>query len=232
MRALTLLLVLTACSSTTTTGGTNTADSGTQRSQCSAAREQLIPSVAKVATAEVKVISTQGGVTTIYVDASAGGVNLARANPHVYITMAGERVDVSDTDALQSTAWDLALKRTLVFTNSGDGGKGNGGGVLVDKAFDAVTAADLDAVTISPEAFFDQDCQPKRDQIGAAVTSFTGWYDYDQATNIPTPNARLSFAVKSAAGERYVVGIASFQAKSDGSEGTATGFYLLKVKKL
>jgi hypothetical protein len=119
-----------------------------------------------------------------------------------------------------------------MFTNSGDAGKGQGGGVLIRKPFDAATAADVDAQSLAPESFFDAECNAKKDIIGDAVTTFTGWYEYDTVTNLATPDKDVSFAVKSAAGDTYIVGIASYSAKPDGSNGTGSGFYLLKVKKV
>lgn len=206
--------------------------SGGGGTQCTAARDQLLTPVAKVSKGEVKVVSEAGGVTTIYVDASAGGLDQARANPRTYITLAGARVDVTDKDAPASTDWDLALKRTTIFTNSGDAGPGKGGGAMVNKAFDAVTAAVADGVTIAPEAFFDADCNPQKDENADPQTSFTGWYAYDEATHIPTPAPSKTVVVKSAAGVRYKVGITSYQAKPDGGQGQGTGFFLLKVSPL
>lgn len=199
--------------------------------QCTTARDQLLVPVAKTATAEVKVVSEAGGVTTIYVDGSAGGFDQARRNPRVYITLAGTRVDVTDKDAPNSTEWDLALKRQVIFTNSGDAGVGKGGGGIVNKDFDAITAADADKA--KPEAFFDADCNAQKDEISDPQTSFTGWYDYDQTTMKASAKSGVAFVVKSAAGELYKVGIISYTGKPDGStDAPSTGFFLLKVAKL
>lgn len=238
------LAALPACSSTTTapeaTDGAPAADASAEEdagtsggTQCTAARDLLLVPVPKVSTGEVKVVSETNGVATIYVDASAGGFDQARKNPRVYITLAGARVDITDKDAPTSTQWDLALKRQVIFTNSGDAGPGKGGGVIVEKDFDAVTAADSDAAKISPERLFDQECNARKDEIGDPVTSFTGWYDYDQATSKASARKGVSFIVKSAAGVRYKVGIVSYTGKPDGTTSApATGFFLLKVAQL
>jgi hypothetical protein len=240
-----MLAAVPACSSKTTTSpgtssGAPATDGGAEEdagqsggTQCTAARDQLLVPVAKVGAGEVKVVSETGGVTTIYVDASAGGFDQARKNPRIYITLAGARVDVTDKDAPASTEWDLALKRQVIFTNSGDAGVGKGGGVMVSKDFDAVTAADADAATIVPESFFDEECNAKKDEIEDPMTSFTGWYDYDQSTMKASAKKGVSFIVKSAAGARYKVGIVSYTGKPDGTTtAPATGFFLLKVAKL
>jgi uncharacterized protein (UPF0335 family) len=214
-------------------GSEETGEEGGGGTQCTTARDQLLVPIAKVATAEVKVVSEADGVKTIYVDASAGGFDQARRNPRVYITLAGEKVDVNDKDALSSSEWDLAFKRQVIFTNSGDAGPGKGGGAMITKGFDAVTAADADAVVIAPESFFDAECNAKTDPISDPVTTFTGWYDYDQASMRASAKPGVSFIVKSAAGVRHKVGIVSYTGKPDGStDSPATGYFLLKVAQL
>jgi hypothetical protein len=216
-------------------GGAQTGEEegGAGGRQCTAARDQLLVPVAKVANAEVKVVSEADGVATIYVDASAGGFDQARRNPRVYITLAGKKVEVTDKDATSSSEWDLALKRQVIFTNSGDAGPGKGGGAMVAKDFDAVTAVDADAVEIVPESFFDEECNAKTDEISDPMTTFTGWYNYDQASMRASAKPGVTFIVKSATGVRHKVGIVSYTGKPDGStDSPATGFFLLKVAEL
>lgn len=200
---------------------------------CTAAAEQLLKPIDKIATAEVKVISDVNGVKTLYVDGSGGGPNNASKNPRVYVDLtAGARVDVTDKSAGASMAWDLSFKRTVIFTNSGDGGPGKGGGAVVRKAFDAVTVGDADAAKTVTEAFFDEECNPQLDPIGAPATTFSDWYDYDEATNIPTPKPANTFIVKGGTGKRFKVAITSFAGAADGGTGASTGFFLLKVAPL
>jgi hypothetical protein len=230
-----LLLLLAACSSTSASGpadGGAAIDAPAGGTQCTAARDQLLAPVARTSTGEVVVVSESGGSRIVYVDASAGGFEGARRNPRVYITLDGTKVDVSDRDAPQSTAWDLALKRQVVFTNSGDAGVGRGGGARLAKALDAVTAAD--AAKITPESFFDAECNARTDEIQDPQTSFSGWYDYDATTMRARPRDGLSFVVRSASGaDRYAVAIRSYTGRPDGSEGApSTGYYLLEIRKL
>src|SRR5262245_54723982 len=81
--------LLVACSSTSLVKGSGAPDGGSSGanagSQCTAARKTHLTPVAKVSTGEVKVVKTEGDVRTIYINASAGGTNEARANPRVYI---------------------------------------------------------------------------------------------------------------------------------------------------
>lgn len=237
-----ILVCFVACSesSTTTASPSSDADAGDATdaggggggSQCTAAREATLKPVKKVSSADVSVVSDDGTTKVLYIDGSAGGVPNASKNPAVYVDLAtGTRIDVSDVSALESTDWDLALKRTVIYTNGGDGGPGQGGAALVDKSFDAVTAADADAV--EKEKFFDDECNALIDQAGFLTTTFSpAWYDYDTSTNGVSPKD-VSFVVVGGKGAKYKVQITSFTGKPDGSTSApAGGYFLMKVATL
>src|SRR5262249_17813204 len=157
---------------------------------------------------------------------SAGGLGPDAMNPRVYLDLAaGARVAVTDRSAGASTAWDLALKRPVLFTNSGDGGPGKGGAVYLDKPFAQVTTAAASGMFFPPERFFDADCNPLLDAMNAVKTSFDGWYDYDVASHKVTP-AMGTWLVKGATGKLYKVQFVSYYATRDGGEGMAGGRYL------
>jgi hypothetical protein len=201
---------------------------------CTAARDQLLKPIDAVSTGGVRLLSEQGGVRTLYVDASAGGVQGGSTNPRLYLALGtGTKVEVTDNSAPSSTAWDLALKRPVLFTNSGDGGAGVGGAVRIDKEFSLVTASDGAGKAFSPESFLENEtCAAKVDATGAVKTSFDGWYAYEQATNILTP-AAATWIVKGAAGAAlYKVRIVSYYATDDGGVGQAGGRYVLEVAAL
>jgi hypothetical protein len=216
-------------------GGTPEEDAapGEEGAQCTAARKTHLGPIAKVSTGEVKVLDTANGVTTIYVDASAGGAPEAAKNPRVYIKLTGQRVDVNDNDAFTSTDWDLALKRVDIFTNSGDAGPGKGGAARVAKDFDEVTAADADAATLVPEKFFDEDCVGRKDEASFIITSFAGWYDYAVGAG-PSVMPNTSFIVRGADGtSRYKLGVVSYTGtNTGGTDGQATGRFIIKVAPL
>ena len=203
--------------------------------QCSSARDQLLLPIDKTSTGAVTILSDTGGKKTIYVDASAGGTGSAAKTPRVYIDLAaGTRVSVTDKSATASTGWDLSLKRYVIFTNSGDGGTGAGGAVRIPKAFAAVTDADVTAAAPAPESLFDADCNAKVDRTQAPATTFSDWYDYDEATMIPTPKTGVSYAVRGATGRLYKVGIKAYDALPDGGSrnNMSTGFFLLEVTEV
>jgi hypothetical protein len=243
--ALALLASAVACTSTTTstpnTGASSGAPAGEDAgggdagapgsSACTSARDQLLVPVDKVSTGQVTVVSTSGATRKIYVEAAAGGPQGAAKNPRVYVDLAaGARVDVTDKTALGSKAWDLALKRTVIFTNGGDGGPGQGAAAELTKSFESITSAD--AAAASAEVFFDADCNPQLDPINNPNSTFASWYDYDTATNGVTPK-NVTYVVRGGTGKLYKVKILSFTANPDGTTTRAsTGYFLLDVAEL
>jgi hypothetical protein len=207
-------------------------DASPAAATCTQAREALLVPINKVSTGAVSVVSDTGGVKTLYIDASAGGQNNAIKNPRIYVDLeAGARVEVTDTTAPASTAWDLALKRDKIFTNGGDAGAGMGAGMQILKTFSAVNAAEANATNLEKEKFFDSDCNPQLDQTQTVSTTFSDWYDYDQVTHIPTPKD-VTYVVQGGTGKKYKVAITAYDGLADGGMGMATGFYLLKVTAL
>lgn len=198
---------------------------------CEAARRTALLPVSEVSTADVSVLSEDGTTKTLFVDATAGGPAGAATQPRVYVDLAtGSRVDVSDVAAASSTAWDLAIERSYLFTNGGDGGPGQGGARFVSKAEADVTAAD--ATGLVTEKFFDEDCNPIPDRSGRGFeTSFDDWYDYDMATNKLTPFDG-TYVVRGGTGKLYKVRIVTYYANPDGSVGEVSGRFVLRVAPL
>lgn len=206
-------------------------DAGGGGAECTAAAKQAFKPVDAVSKGAVKVVSTKDGVTTIWIDATAGGTPNAAKNPRTYLTLDGKQVKISDTDAPTSSDWDLALKRAEIFTNSGDTGPGKGGAVAVAKAFDDVTADDADG--LAQEKFFDADCEVKKDEGGFLLSTFLDWYDYDESTHIPKPKKDTAYVVKSASGALFKLGLLSYQGSDTGDvTGGETGQWLIQVKAL
>lgn len=227
---------LVGCSSTER-AGTAGADAGSDtraggNPSCTAAKETLLKPIDAISNGEVKIVSEAGGVKTLFIDATAGGIQGAETNPRIYVNLeTGTRVDVTDVSAASSPDWDLALERPIIFTNSGDGGSGQGGAALVAKAFESVSASD--AGDLAPESFFEagDDCTAKLDATSAVRTSFDGWYDYEPAKMHLTPHAG-TWIVRGGTGTLYKVAITSFYANPDGTEGKTSGRYTLKVAAL
>lgn len=245
-RALAGGALLVACSSAdpapvapvtpTTPEPSTVVDAGAEaaaRGDCTSARAQLVGAIDTVATGNVKVLDQQPSMTTIYVDATAGGPPNSNKNPWTFVSLAtGAKVAVTDVSSQSSVAWDLAFKRPVIYTNDGDGGPGKGGAVLIAKDFDAVTAADAAGVTFGTESFLDAECNANTDPTGAVLTTFSTWYDYDESTHILTP-ADGTWLVHGASGALYKVRLKTYYAAADG--GTvdgASGAYVLDVGAL
>jgi hypothetical protein len=200
---------------------------------CTKARDDALVPIDRVSTGVVSVVSESNGVRTLFVDASAGGFDKAIKNPHTYVDLeAGAKVELTDKTAPEAATWDLAMKRDRIFTNSGDGGIGQGGAVRIAKPFASVTAADANAAKPEAEKFFDAECNLQKDMTEGVLTTFSDWYEYDQATHQITGPKPITFVVRGATGKKYKVGIKAYDGGPDGSVGKASGNYLLEVSAL
>ncbi|MFO0679043.1 MAG: HmuY family protein [Polyangiaceae bacterium] len=231
----------TADAAATDDGGTHTGDAATSDAHpgdgsavsCTAALKSLLGPVDSVSTGAVTVLATDGTAKTIYVDAAAGGINKAPTSPRLYLSLETlTRVDVTDVTATSSTAWDLALKRNVIFTNGGMAGTGQGASAYLPlQAFGSVTSASATGKEFSTEAFVDPDCNPYQDRIGGPLTSFGDWYDYEEGTNLVRPKDG-TFLVKGATGKLFKVRILNYYSTADGGTGTLGAFYTLQVAPL
>ena len=238
-----IVLAAAACSSSSSapltgadagadTGATLDAGGADSASSCSAAIAQTLKPIDSVSKGAVTLLSDTGGVKALAIDATAGGANAFANNPYIYVNLStGTRVDVTDKTARASTDWDLALKRYVIYTNSGDGGGGRGGALHVTTPFDGVTSADAKG-TFGTEVFFDADCNAQKDAIGGLLTTFSDWYAYDSQSNRLTPAAPLTYVVKGGTGKLFKVALQSYYGEPDGGAGTAGGFILLQVAPL
>jgi hypothetical protein len=201
--------------------------------RCAAAAEQLLLPVDLVSTGEVTVLGGIPGGKTLYVDASAGGTAAQSMNPRIYSNLeTGTKVSETDRTARASLAWDLAIKRPILFSNGGDGGPGRGSAVFLPaRDFESVSATDAAGQAFAGESFFEADCTPKLDATGVVRTSFDGWYDYDDSNNTLAPAAG-TWLVKGGTGKLYKVRFLSYYATPDGGVGQAGGRYILDVGAL
>jgi hypothetical protein len=184
---------------------------------------------------DVTVLSDDAGVKTLYIDASAGGPMEQENNPWIYVSFAkAARVDLTDPAADASTEWDLALKRPVLRTNSGDGGPGEGGlAFLKEKTFDEVTDADAREASLSVEQWFDVMCVAKKDAGGYLATTFDGWYDYGgQETHAVTPHPGVFILRAGEGGALYKLEILTYYANPDGTDGMAGGRFLVRYKAI
>lgn len=210
-------------------GATHTGGSG-----CSAALRQAISLVDKVTLGAVSLLARTGSELLLYVDASAGGIGGQESQPWVYISLrTGARVELTDLEALKSTAWDLALKRSTLRTNSGDSGPGAGGALEQTRVWSSVTLATTRGLTLPVETWFDADCTLVTDATGAVATTLGGWSEYDETTHRVSPAPDLVYVVRGADGTLYKLSILDYYARPDGTTGASDGgHYKLRVAPL
>lgn len=219
----------TAGSSQTTSSTVTTGTSGSGGGPtCTQAREDALGPIDSVSTGDVLTLEDTGGVATLFIDASAGGVQNQANNPWIYVDFATlARVEVTDVTADADAAWDLAIKRPILRTNSGDGGyAGSGGAVRLTKLFDEVTEADA-AATFETEVWFDEKCNLYTDQTGAIATTFDGWYEYENMTVAPGAGTWL---VRGGDGSSvFKLEVLDYYSNPDGTSGMAGGRYRVRV---
>ena len=178
-----------------------------------AVNPQAMTTTGKVST------TTSGSINTTVADASAGGMSGANKNPFVYLSLKdGSRVDLDDNAAKKSSAWDLALKRTVIRINGGDSGPGKGAvAIVTGKTLDQITALPA-ASSFSTDDFLDSSCTIKRNAINNIWTAFGGssglWYDYSSGSHAVKPKA-ATYVLRRAGGEHVKLVIDSFYNSSN-----------------
>jgi hypothetical protein len=203
-----------------------------QASMCTAAVQQLLVPIDQVSTGSVVIVSNMNGVKTVYVDATAGGINGESTHPRIYVSLANANaVPVTDKTAHASTAWDLAFKRPVIFTNDGDGGSGMGGALFVAKDFASVTASDAQGMTFATEMFVDADCNPQLDATGSVQTTMSTWYDYNLQTNMLTPKAG-TWIIRGGTGTLFKLAIQDYYSSPNGMPSGTGGRFLMQVAAL
>jgi hypothetical protein len=220
-----------ASGSSSTTGGTGGVDP--TPSACSAALRQSLSLVDEVSTAAVSVLSETGEDRTLYVDASVGGIDGQDTNPWVYIKLAtGERVAVTDLEALTSKAWDLAFKRSVVRTNGGDSGPGEGGAIRIALPWDDVDTSTLGNKVLPTESWFDAECMLELDASQNLITTFSGWSEYDEAEHVLSAAPDVVFITAAADGLLYKVSVLDYYSTPTGTHGSVSGRYKVRTAPL
>lgn len=241
MRAPLLLVALLswACSSTpieddgaTGSGGSGGGATSTPPRACSGALKQELGLVDEVSSSQVAVVNETAAERTIYVDASAGGIQGQDAHAWVYVSLAtGQAVALTDLAALESSDWDLAFKRFVVRTNSGDSGPGRGGAIRVALDWEQVDESTLGNKALPIEEWFDEDCTLNVDENEELITTFTGWSEYNETTHVLNA-ADVTYIAAGADGALYKVQILDYYGTPTGGTGRSAGHYLVRVAPL
>lgn len=199
---------------------------------CPSVAKQVLGPIGEVSEGQVTVLQADGKARTLYVDASAGGYSVQAAYPRLYLNLeTAQAVPLTDYEAMTSTAWDLALKRPVLYTNGGTGGPGQGQVGFVFKPFAEVTAADEAASDPQVEQFWDDACTPALDPIGSVLTTMSDWYSYEDGTSAVVPK-NLTFVLRGGTGKLYKLKIQEYYASPDGTKGKNSGHFVLLVEPL
>lgn len=137
--------------------------------------------VAQVSTGTVVNTPDEGlpGVFTTVVDASAGGAAEQANNPFVYLDLDGEegatKVEVDDLASFTSTDWDIALKRFVIRSNSGDSGPADQE-VATAPGDELGTGTDVPSESFADDDWTGEGCTLVQDSTGGPRTRFSNWY--------------------------------------------------------
>ena len=123
------------------------------------------------------------GEYSTLIDATAGGLNTPLGFVYVRFTAAGlVRVDLGDEDALESTDWDLAIRRYVIRLNSGVSGPSCvvGARTAPGTSFDSLTAPANDLIYRTEEYFTPGTCEfvPDTSGIGAPGSALASFWTY------------------------------------------------------
>ncbi|MEJ7727977.1 MAG: HmuY family protein [Polyangiaceae bacterium] len=206
------------------TGGSGTTGgAGASGSECTNALEEALGPIDEVSDDDVVPGALVEGAREIYIDATAGGFQAAAMNPAVYVKLGdGTKVAVTDPASLSSTDWDLAFKRYVVRSNSGDGGPGNAAAAFLNnKDFAAATLADAQAAMLEQEIWFDENCDYELDATNGLVTTFSSWFMYEGMVLTPQPG---TWVVRGAdRTSLYKLELLTYYADPDGGEEPTVG---------
>lgn len=113
-------------------------------------------------------------------------------------------VTVAASDSL-TTKWDIAFSQSKIYVNGGTNRVGNGGAFTFIGTFEGLTK-------ISTDSNFKKDNPPSSFAIPHAAVSSNvlGWYNYNPATQLLTPEAGRILVIKTATGKYAKVEILNY----------------------
>lgn len=161
--------------------------------------------------------SSQGMQTVSELDASAGGFGATDddpANKFTYYKLSTNAiVELSDKEALTSSAWDIAFKRNDIKFNSqvkaalafaqDDFYDAEGEGIA-DQFTNANADSELDHFTAVDQASL-AELTLENNKETTAISGYNGWYNYNPTTHAVTANAENHWIVRSANGSDHAI---------------------------
>ena len=151
---------------------------------------------------------TSTSMQSVTIDASAGGFANAATSPYKYFSFAtGSLVDINDSQAETSTAWDIAFKRTSTKLNGGVSGPANVEGALADKQSEFYDGSGNEIVATFTSATASSELS-EFTNADSNITAFTAdkdvaaidggwWYEYNINTHSLSAKTDNYFIVRS-----------------------------------
>jgi hypothetical protein len=122
--------------------------------------------------------ATLPDVFTTIVDASAGGAAGQATQPFVYLDLEAEggagKLEIDDVASFESTDWDIALKRFVIRSNSGDSGPADAEVASVQSK-ELTFDNDVPSDRFSDDDWVSSDCVLEQAN-GGPRTRFSNWY--------------------------------------------------------
>jgi hypothetical protein len=167
---------------------------------------------------------------TTIVDASAGGGAGQAEQPFVYLDLEAQEgaaaVGIDDVASFESVDWDIALKRYVIRSNSGDSGP-------ADKEVATVEAEELREENGVPTNLFGDDdwtgpdCDFRADGPGGPRTRFSNWYTVEGGAFLPRPVLHL---VRLGGGRYAEIDVVTYY--GDQADPNRSGVYVLHWRRL
>ena len=168
-------------------------------------------------------------VFTTTVDASAGGSAGQATQPFVYLDLEAEggagAVEIDDVASFESTEWDIALKRFVVRSNSGDSGPADNEVATVQSeelTFDDEVPSQL----FSDDDWSSDDCALVRDATGGPRTRFSNWYQVEAGRFEAQPVVHL---VRLGGGRYAEIDVVTYY--GDEANPQRSGIYVLRWRR-
>ena len=145
--------------------------------------EAAIAPVDQKSSAPVQSSSEETGYTTT-IEVPWG--EAAAEKPWVYVRLLeGTRVPITDTEAMTSELWDMAVRGSTIRLNGGISGPAGVGAAAVDKPFADVTKEDAPDMLQSDGLV--KGCAPKADATEMLQTAIGQWWTDDSSASMPSP---------------------------------------------
>ena len=121
----------------------------------------------------------------------------ANVKPYAYFSLAnGKGVEASEA---KTANWDIAFSKTTIAVNGGTSGPGQGGALVLEQPFEAVTEAPKDGYKTDHD-----------DTFAIPGGSGNAWYKYDMSVHAIRPIIGRTLLVKTADGKFAKVQIISY----------------------